>query len=88
MIGKCGLNEVGGLALLEQQRDIVFQRRLVALDGEMIVRLALDQIGCQRALGQQGIARDVLAGDITAFKQRLRHADFVGELELFPALYG
>ena len=86
------LDEISGAALLEQQCDISFQRRLVALDGEInalstlapIVRLLLDQIGGEFAmcfqllhqLGQQGIDADVLACDVDGFKQRNRHADF------------
>jgi hypothetical protein len=52
------------------------------------MRLSIDDIACQRALGQQRIARDVLTGDVTAFKQRDRHADFVGALFLITARYG
>jgi len=47
-----------------------------------------DDIGGQGALSQQGIARDVLAGEGTALKQRDRHADFVGALLLLTARYG
>jgi hypothetical protein len=35
-----------------------------------------------RALGQQGISRNILSGDVTAFKQRDCHADFVGALQM------
>ena len=48
------------------------------LDRKMIVRLLRNQVGSQCALGQQGIARDVLACDVTALKQRDRHADGAG----------
>jgi hypothetical protein len=73
-------DEVRCAAGLEQQGDIVFQRWLVALDREMIVRLLRDYIGSYRALGQQGIAGDVLAGDVAGLKQGNRHADFIGAL--------
>ena len=45
MIGRRDLDEIRGAARLERQRDIALQRRLVALDSEMIVRLLLDHIG-------------------------------------------
>ena len=66
----------------------MFQRGLVAFDREMIVRVAPDDITCQRALGEQRIARDVLAGDIAPLKQGDRHADFGGALLLITAYYG
>jgi hypothetical protein len=53
----------------------------------MIVRLLLDPIGGYRALGQQGIAGDVLACDAAGFKQRNRQADFVGAFLLITAFY-
>ena len=88
VIGRGDFDEVSGTARLKQHRNIVVQRGLVALDGEMIVRLPLDQITCQRALGQQGIARDILAGEGTACKQGDRPADFVGPFLLLTARYG
>ena len=45
MIGRRDLDEISVAARLEQQSNIAFQRRLVALDSEMIVRLLLDHIG-------------------------------------------
>ena len=50
--------------------------------------LLFDEIGGERALGQQGVAGHILAGNITAFKQRDRHADFVGTFLLLTARYG
>ncbi len=40
------------------------------------------------ALGQRGLAGDVLAGEGTARPQRDRHADFVGARRLLTARYG
>ena len=88
VIGRRDLDEVGGAARLKQQRDIALQRRVVALDGEIIVRLPLDEIACQCTLGQQGIAGDILAGEGTALQQRDGHADFVGALLLLTTRYG
>ena len=87
MIQRHGLDEIRRAAGLEQQGDIAFQRRLVALDREMIVRPLLDHIAGYCALGQQGIAGDVLAFDAAGFKQRNCHADFVGALLLIAAFY-
>ena len=88
VIGWRDRDEVGRTALVEQQRDIAMQRRWVALGGERLMRLALDDIGCQRALGQQRIAGDVLASEVTALKHGERQADFVGALLRIAARYG
>src|SRR5436309_9590626 len=82
-----GFDEIRRATGFEQQSDIAFQLRLVALDREMIVRPLLDDIVGYRALGQQGIAGDVLAFDDAGLKQRNRHADFVGALLLITAFY-
>ena len=66
MIRRCDLDEIRGGTRREQQSDIAFQRRLVAFDSEMIVSLVFDQIGGQRALRQQGIARDVLTDNVAS----------------------
>ena len=87
MIGRGDLDKVGLSAGLELERDIAFQRRLVAFDREMIVRSPLDRIARDRALGQQGIAGDVLAGDVAGLKQGNGHADFVRALVLLAAGY-
>ena len=45
-------NEVGFLALLEIQGEVLEEVGLVAFDGEVVVRLSvLDQIGGELALG-------------------------------------
>ena len=94
MFARRDLDEIRGIALLEQQPDIAFQRGLVTLDAEMIMRLLLNQVGGQCALGQQGITRDVFTRDVTALKQRDRHADgaglgpLVGALVLITTGYG
>jgi hypothetical protein len=53
----------------------------------MIVRALLNHMRGNRALGQQGIASDVLAFDDAGLKQRNDHADFVGALLLITAFY-
>lgn len=89
VIGRGSLGEVGnGIALLEQQSDITLQSGLVSLGDEVIMRLLADNESCQRALGQQGIARDVFACDVAAFEQRDGHADFIGALLFLTALDG
>ena len=80
LIGGRDVDEIRGAAGLEQQGDIAFQIRLVALDREMIVGLLRDHIGGDRVLRQQRVAGDVAAGDVAGFKQRDRPADFVGAL--------
>ena len=88
VIGGGDLHKIRYTALLERQRDISLQRRLVALGREVIMRLPLHNIAGQRALGQQRIARDVAPCDVTARQQRDRHADFVGLLLLVRTRYG
>ena len=88
MIGGRDLDEIRGTASLEQQGDIAFQIGLVAFGREMIVRLAPDHIGGDRALREQGIAGDVTAGDVAGFKQWNRHADFIGALLFITIGYG
>ena len=88
VIGRGDLDEVGGLTRLEQDGKIALQCGVVALDGEVLMGLPLDQIACERTLGQQSIARHILAGEGTALQQRDRHADFVGTFLLLTARYG
>ena len=85
MIRRRDLDKIGSAARLEQQGDIAFQRRLVALDREIIVRFPRHYVGGYFVLGQQGVAGDVLAGDVAGFKQRNHHADFVRALVLIAA---
>ncbi len=66
MIRWCDLDGIGGGTRGEQQSDIAFERPLVAFDSKMIVSLGLDQIGGQRALRQQGVARDVRADNVAS----------------------
>ncbi|QKE40411.1 MAG: hypothetical protein HO274_03020 [Ferrovum myxofaciens] len=54
----------------------------------MIMRLLLNDIVCQCALGQQSVARDIDTCEVTGVEQRNRHADFVRALLLITALYG
>jgi hypothetical protein len=68
VIGRVDVDEVGATVVLEQRRDIALQRRLVTLGGEVIMGLSGDDIACQCPLGQQRVAGDVAAGDVTAFK--------------------
>ena len=88
VIGRGNLDEVGGAARLEQERDLALQAGLVPLDGEILVRVSFDDVAGECALGQPGIARDVLAGEGTALQQRDRQADFVGALLLLTPRYG
>jgi hypothetical protein len=88
MIGRRDLDEVGRLAVLEEQGDIAMQRRLIAFCREMVMGPLLDDIRRQGPLGQQRIDRDVLAGDVTTRQQRDRHADLVGALDFLAAGYG
>src|ERR1035437_4082510 len=87
MLSQCRLDEIGDAAPFKQHPDIALQRRLVSLGSEVIMPLSFNNIVGQSALGEQRIARNVLAGDVTALKQRDRHANLVGALLLITALY-
>ena len=72
------LGKVGRAARDEKKSDVVLKGRLVAFDGEMVVRSALDNVLRQGALGQEGIGGDVPAGNVAVVEQRDGHADLVG----------
>ena len=57
---RCTLGDV----LVEGEPDIVEHVRLVALDGEQVVCAAPEEIGGQRALGEQGIGGDGVPCDV------------------------
>ncbi len=88
MVGRCDLDDISGIALLEQPPDIAFQRGRVTRYREMIVRRLLDEVEGPCAWGQQGIARDVLSRDVTGFKQRDRLANLLSALMLITTGYG
>lgn len=78
--------EIRLTALREGQLQIGQQPRLVALDGKQIMGLALlDQIGGERALGQQRVGGEGFAGEIQGGDQWDEGADLVG---LFGGLVG
>src|SRR2546430_13663810 len=59
------LHEMRFPAILEIEFQIFQNSRLIAFDGEMVMRLALgDQIVGQLALRQQGIGTDLLARNL------------------------
>ena len=70
-----------GDGLVESEPDIAQQGRLVALDGEQVGRAAIEQIGGQRALGEQGVGGDSAARDVGhRIEQGDDGADLVGAL--------
>jgi len=79
-------DEIGFLSILEIELDILKECGLVAFDREVVMGLTiLDQVVGERALGQQGIGRDIFALDLDGIKQRDGHFDLVGLLYLFIA---
>src|SRR2546430_15312212 len=64
------LHEMRFPAILEIEFQIFQNSRLIAFDGEMVMRLALgDQIVGQLALRQQGIGTDLLARNLDGLEQ-------------------
>ena len=57
MIGRRDLDEVGRLAVLEEQGDIALQRRLIAFDGERVMGPLRDDIASPRPAGSAGHRR-------------------------------
>ena len=85
MFGLCILDrEVRGAlsdAVVEQERDVVVQVRLIALDGEQIVGAAGEEVIGQSALGEQRIGGEGAARDIgERLEQGDDGADLVGAL--------
>jgi hypothetical protein len=73
---------------VEQQRDVFVQSRLIAFDGEMVMRLTFEQVARQAALRQKGIGANRFAGDVDGVKHGGKHPDFIGLLALVLACYG
>lgn len=72
------LSKVRRTARGEKKSDVVLKGRLVAFDGEMVVRSALDDVSRQGSLGQEGISGDVPPGNVATLEQRDGHADLIG----------
>ena len=82
------LAKVGRRATLEDQADIRQQGRLVVFDGEDIVGVVFKDVVGERALGQQGVSGNGLAGDVQRLKHRDDHPDLIGLLDFVAAFYG
>src|SRR5208283_1280593 len=79
MIGGRMLDEMRLAPILEVELQGFQQSRLVAFDGEVVMRVAfLDQIGGETALGEQSMGTDLLALNLDGVQQRDGHFDFVG----------
>lgn len=69
---------VGFPAMLEAELEIGEQSRLIAFDGEHIMRLMLDEVVGELALGQQGIGGEGFPGQLEGLDERDDRADLVG----------
>ena len=73
-----------GAILVEGEADIVEHVGLVGLDGEQVVGAAVEQIGGERALGEQGIGGDGAPCDVGDRLERGEDgADLVGAFLAF-----
>jgi hypothetical protein len=82
MVGWIVGDEIRLFAVLKIELDVCKQPRLIAFDGEMIMRLAFgDEVVGELALGQQGIAANVLALDVDGIEQGGGRLDFVGAFD-------
>ena len=87
MLGRGVLDKVRFVSILEEEGDILEQCRLVAFDGEVVVRLSvLNQVAGELALSQERIGADILTLDGDGIQQRSSGLDLVGPLGLITAL--
>lgn len=78
---------IGRLAIVEEERNIGLQARLIGFDREVVVSRTLDHIGSELTLGEERIGGDVLALNIDAVEQWDEHSNFIGLLGFFMAFY-
>jgi len=79
-----GFLELRLAALREGQLQIGQQPGLVALDGEQVVGLTfLDEVGGERALGQQRVGSEGFTGEVDGLDERDEGSDLVGLFGLF-----
>jgi len=76
-------DKVGFTSVLEEELDILMERWLILLDGEVVVGLAPDEVVGYRALGKKGIGSDVLALDVDGVKERDGCFDLIGPFGFF-----
>ena len=69
-------------SLFEEELDVLVERSLILLDGEVVVGLAPDDVLGDLPLGEKGIGGDIFALDVDGGKQRDRGLDLVGPLDL------
>ena len=50
--------------------------------------VVFEEVVGERALGQQGVGGDRLAGDVERLKDRDDHPDLIGLLDFVAAVYG
>lgn len=79
---------IGPLAILEEERNIGLQGRLIGFDREVVVSRTLDHIRSQLTLGEERIGGDVLALNIDGVEQWDEHSNLIGLLGFFTAFYG
>ena len=75
-------DEVRFPPVFEKELDILMERWLILLDGEVVVGLAPDDVLGDLPLGEKGIGGDIFALDVDGGKQRDRGLDLVGPLDL------
>ena len=84
VVGRGEFDEVGLLASLEVQGDVLFEGGLVGFDGEVVMGGTLDhQVLSQLALGQQRVGGNLLLFDVDGVEQRNGGSDFVGLFDRF-----
>lgn len=82
------LTKVGMTVTIEDQAAIRQQGRLVVFDDDDVVSTMVKEVGGERALGQQGVGGDGLAGDVQRLENRDDHPDLMGLLDFVVAVYG
>ena len=81
-------DEVRFPSVFEEELDVLVERSLVPLDGEVVVGLAPDEVVGYRALGEKGIGGNILALDFDGGKERDGCFDLVGPFGFYIVCYG
>jgi hypothetical protein len=83
VVGRGEFDEVGLLASLEVQGDVLFEGGLVGFNREEVMGATLDQVSRQLALGQQRVGGDLFVFDVDGVEQRNGGSDLVGLFDRF-----
>jgi hypothetical protein len=82
MIGRTIGSKIRLLPVLEAEIDVLKERGLIPLDGEVIMAFAPHYVGGDVPLGEKGVGGDVPVFDVDGVKEGNRCPDLVGPFDL------